>query len=78
MEGSIVREQELAGLIPFGTKDESLAPQYSHNMLAHMDVPTLDRPETFILEKGQLIDEVGNIGAAGRKFLQNCRDQYVA
>ena len=48
------------------------------NILTYLDVPTLGQPEAFIQAKEGLFDQVGNIGADSRKFLQNWMDHYIA
>jgi chromate reductase len=61
-----------------GATGTAMAQQHLRNILATLDMPTLGQPEAFIQVKNGLFDEVGNIGAGSRKFLQNWMDQYVA
>jgi chromate reductase len=48
------------------------------NVLAYLDMPTLDQPEAFIQAKDELFDKHGNIGEASKAFLQGWIDHYVA
>ena len=56
----------------------ALAQQHLRNVLAYLDMPTLNQPEAFIHAKEGLFDADGNIGEASRKFLQGWMDSYVA
>lgn len=61
---------------PIGT---SLAQQHLRNVLAYLDMPTLNQPEAFIQNKQGLFDDRGHIGNEDtRKFLQGWMDKYVA
>ncbi|MCC6545116.1 MAG: NAD(P)H-dependent oxidoreductase [Nitrospirae bacterium] len=61
-----------------GVIGTSMAQQHLRNVLAYLDVPTLGQPEAFIHAKDGLFDEVGNIGADSKEFLQNWINRYVA
>ena len=60
---------------PIGT---AVAQQHVRNVLSALNVPTLCQPDAFIQVKDGLFDEVGNIGADSKQFLQNWMDKYVA
>jgi len=61
-----------------GASGTSMAQQHLRNVLAYLDVPTLGQPEAFIQVKDGLFDEVGNISADSKEFLQNWINRYVA
>lgn len=64
--------------ISVGAIGTALAQQHLRNILAYLDVPTLGQPEAFLHAKEGFFDDTGNIGEAGKKFLQGWMDQYVA
>ncbi len=55
-----------------------MAQQHLRNVLAYLDMPTLNQPEAYIQHKDGLYDADGNIGEASRDFLQGWMDAYVA
>ena len=59
---------------PIGT---ALAQQHLRNILAYLNVPTLNQPEVFLQVKDGLFDAAGNIGPDSKAFLQNWMDQFV-
>ncbi len=61
-----------------GAMGTALAQQHLRNVLAYLDMPTLNQPEAFVQAKDGLIDGDGNIGADSRKFLQGWMDRYLA
>ncbi len=61
-----------------GAIGTALAQQHLRNIIAYLDMPTLNQPEAFIQAKEGLYDEAGNIGQASKKFLQGWMDKYVA
>ncbi len=63
--------------VSVGTLGTALAQQHLRNILAYLDTPTLGQPEIFIQTKEGLFDEVGDIGAGSREFLQRWMDQNV-
>jgi chromate reductase, NAD(P)H dehydrogenase (quinone) len=69
-----------AGIIgvSIGAMGTAMAQQHLRNVLAYLDVPTLGQPEVFIQVKDGLFDEAGDIGADGKRFLQDWMDRYVA
>ena len=64
--------------VSVGAIGTALAQQHLRNILAYLDVPTLGQPEAFLHAKEGFFDDTGNIGEAGKKFLQGWMDQYVA
>ena len=60
---------------PIGT---AMAQQHLRNVLAFLDMPTLNQPEAYIQVKEGLFDEAGNIGPASKDFLQGWVNAYVA
>lgn len=64
--------------VSIGAIGTALAQQHLRNILAYLNIPTLNQPEAFIHAKEGLFDENGDIGAGSRQFLQNWMNQYVA
>lgn len=60
-----------------GTVGTALAQQHLRNILAYLDIPTLNQPEAFIHVKDGLFDDQGDIGQTSKNFLQSWMDQYV-
>ena len=57
----------------------SMAQQHLRNVVAYLDMPTLNQPEAFIQFKPELIDDKGHITVdATKQFLQKWMDSYVA
>lgn len=56
----------------------SLAQQHLRNILAYLDMPTLNQPEVFLQMKEGLFDAAGGIGPNSIKFLQGWMDSYIA
>jgi chromate reductase len=57
----------------------AMAQQHLRNVLAYLDMPTMNQPEAFIQNKEGLIDEKGQVSAdSTRAFLQKWMDSYVA
>jgi chromate reductase len=61
-----------------GVLGTCMAQQHLRNILAVLDMPTLNQPEAFIQAKEGLFDDEGNIGPASKAFLQTWMDRYVA
>jgi chromate reductase len=61
-----------------GTMGTAMAQQHLRNILAYLDMPTLNQPEAYVQAKDGLFDGEGNIGADSRKFLQGWVDHYLA
>ena len=56
----------------------ALAQQHLRNILAYLDMPTMNQPEAFIQFKPDLIDDKGHITVeATKQFLQKWVDSYV-
>lgn len=64
--------------VSIGAIGTALAQQHLRNILAYLNIPTLNQPEAFIHAKEGLFDENGDIGAGSKQFLQNWMNQYVA
>ena len=56
----------------------SMAAQHLRNVLAVLDMPTLNQPEMYLQWKDGLVDEQGNVGPASKDFAQNFVDTFVA
>lgn len=61
-----------------GAIGTALSQQHLRNVLAYLDMPTLNQPEAFIHAKEGLFNADGSIGDGSRKFLQGWMDQFVA
>jgi chromate reductase len=62
-----------------GATGAALSQQHLRNVLAYLDVPTLNQPEMFIRHNPDAINASGEIvNADTRKFLQTFVDRYVA
>ena len=61
-----------------GAMGTAMAQQHLRNILAYLDMPTLNQPEAFVKATDGLFDADGNIGADSRKFLQGWMDRYLA
>ena len=72
--------QKPAGVLgaSVGTIGTALAQQHLRNILAYLDVPTLNQPEVFIQVKEDFFDKAGNINEASAKFLQGWMNNFVA
>jgi chromate reductase len=64
--------------VSVGTLGTAMAQQHLRNVLAYLDMPTMNQPEGFIQVKDGLFDATGGIGPDSRKFLQRWMDKYVA
>ncbi|WP_027068730.1 NADPH-dependent FMN reductase [Novilysobacter defluvii] len=64
--------------VSIGAPGGAMAQQHLRNVLAYLDMPTLNQPEAYIQHKDGLYDADGNIGEASRDFLQGWMDAYVA
>ncbi len=61
-----------------GAIGTALAQQHLRNILAYLDMPTLNQPEAFVQFKEGLVDAHGKITVeATAKFLQGWMDKYV-
>ena len=78
--GESVWKDKPAGILgaSIGAIGTAMAQQHLRNMLAYLDVPTLNQPEAFIHANDTLFDASGNIGPDSKDFLQGWMDLYVA
>jgi chromate reductase len=61
-----------------GAIGTAMAQQHLRNILAYLDMPTLNQPEAFIQFKEGLFDEQGHVTVeATKQFLQKWMDSYV-
>jgi chromate reductase len=69
-----------AGIIGVSTGmiGTAVAQQHLRNILAYLDMHTLNQPEAFIQAKDGLFDGEGAIGPASKNFLQSWMDKYAA
>lgn len=63
--------------VSVGAAGTSMAQQHLRNILAYLDMPTLNQPEAFITFKDGLFED-NDIGPQSLKFLTNYADQFVA
>ena len=62
-----------------GAAGTAMAQQHLRAMLAHMDMPTLGQPETFLQVRPGTFDDAGNLVSDDtRRFLQRWIDAYAA
>ena len=61
-----------------GAAGGALSQQHLRNVIAYLDMPTLNQPEAFIQVKEGLYDSDGNLGPNSEKFLQSWMDKFVA
>lgn len=64
--------------VSIGAPGGSMAQQHLRNVLAYLDMPTLNQPEAYIQHRDGLYDADGNIGPDSRGFLQGWMDAYIA
>ncbi len=64
--------------VSIGAIGTAVAQQHLRNILAYLEVPTLEQPEAYIQAKDGLFDADGNIGPASRDFLQGWVDRFAA
>lgn len=78
--GQNVWARKPAGVIgvSIGAIGTALAQQHLRNILAYLDMPTLNHPEAFIQMKDELFNDAGEIGPASREFLQGWMNNFVA
>ena len=60
-----------------GAMGTSMAQQHLRNILAYLDMPTLNQPEAFIHAKEGLFDPDGNIGTESKEFLRQWMIRYA-
>lgn len=64
--------------VSVGAIGTAMAQQHLRNVLAYLDMPTLNQPEAYIHAREGLFDDNGDIGAASREFLQGWLDRFLA
>ncbi len=64
--------------VSIGAIGTTVAQQHLRNILAYLEVPTLEQPEAYIQAKDGLFDFDGNIGPSSRDFLQGWVDRFAA
>ena len=64
--------------VSIGAVGTATAQQHLRNILAYLDMPTLNQPEAFIQMKEGLFDGAGGIGPDSRAFLQDWIDRFCA
>jgi len=61
-----------------GGPGTSMAQQHLRNVLAYLDMPTMNQPEAYIQFKPDLIDDKGHVSVdATKQFLQKWMDSYA-
>ena len=60
-----------------GAQGTSVAQQHLRNVLAYLDVPTLNQPEAFLHVKDGFFADDGSIGEGSRKFVQKWVDAWA-
>lgn len=63
--------------ISLGTIGTALAQQHLRNILAYLDVPTLNQPEVFLQVKDDVLQAGGGLGAGTRTFLTGWLNRYA-
>jgi chromate reductase len=48
------------------------------NVLAYLDMPTLNQPESFVQWTGELVTAGGEVGQGSRDFLDGWMEAFVA
>ena len=78
--GQSAFEGKPAGVIGIsvGAIGTAMAQQHLRNMLAYLDMPTLNAPEAFLHAKEGFFDAKGGIGPASEKFVRSWLDAYLA
>ena len=64
--------------VSIGAAGTSMAQQHLRNVLAYLDVPTMNQPEAYIQFKEGLFDTDGNVGPDSKAYLQGWMDRYTA
>jgi chromate reductase len=61
-----------------GKPGAAMAQQHLRNVLAYLDMPTLNQPEAFVQWTDELVTPEGEIGEASRAFLDGWMEAFVA
>lgn len=64
--------------VSIGAPGASMGQQHLRNVLAYLDMPTLNQPEMYIQANDGLFDDTGNIGPDSEAFVQAWMDRFVA
>lgn len=65
--------------ISVGAAGTSMAQQHLRNVLAYLDMPTLQQPEVFLQVTDDFFDAAGGVASERtKKFLQGWMDRYIA
>ncbi len=78
--GKSVWDNKPAGVIgaSIGTTGTTMAQQHLRNILAYLDMPTLNQPEAFIHVTDEMFGSDGSIAGKSKAFLQKWMDAYAA
>ena len=60
-----------------GKPGAAMAQQHLRNVLAYLDMPTLNQPEAFVQWTDQLVTPEGEVGEASRDFLDGWMRAFV-
>jgi chromate reductase, NAD(P)H dehydrogenase (quinone) len=76
--GASVWAGKPAGVIgvSIGAPGTSMAQQHLRNVLAYLDMPTMNQPEAFLQASDGLMDDQGNVGPGSKAFVQAWMDRY--
>jgi chromate reductase len=61
-----------------GKPGAAMAQQHLRNVLAYLDMPTLNQPEAFVQWTDELVTSGGEVGEASRAFLDGWMQAFVA
>lgn len=64
--------------VSYGPLSGAMAVQHLRNVVAALNMPTLNQPEMYIQWKEGLVDADGHIGPASKDFAQNFVNEFVA
>ena len=61
-----------------GKPGAAMAHQHLRNVLAYLDMPTLNQPEAFVQWTGELVTPAGEVGEGSRAFLDGWMQAFLA
>ncbi len=61
-----------------GKPGAAMAQQHLRNVLAYLDMPTLNQPEAFVQWTDELVTPEGEVGEASAKFLDGWMTAFLA
>jgi chromate reductase len=61
-----------------GKPGAAMAQQHLRNVLAYLDMPTLNQPESYVQWTGELVTAGGEVGPGSRDFLDGWMEAFVA